>query len=121
MESEQIIQQLTDKVEKSGNVKALFGDPIREGGITLIPVANIKIRGGGGGGKGEIEGKENGKGFGMGMITVANPLGFIEIKDGEAKFNQIIDMTKVAIAIIFAGFFAVILMMKKMHHMNHKM
>ena len=98
MNAKEIIQEITDKVQKNSNVKVLFGDPIKEKDITVIPVATICLRGGGGGGFGEDSDKKKGGGMGLGLQLITRPVGFIEIKNGETKFVEIIDRTKIILA-----------------------
>ena len=98
MNAKEIIQEITEKVQKNANVKVVFGDPIKDKETTIIPVATICIRGGGGGGFGEgIDKKDNSKGGGMGLgvQVITRPVGYIEIKNGNSNFVEIIDRTKI--------------------------
>jgi uncharacterized spore protein YtfJ len=60
-------------------VKKVFGDPVEQDGVTVIPVA--KVAGGGGGGE-DTEGNGGG-GFGL----AAMPAGAYVIKDGEVTWK----------------------------------
>ncbi len=67
---------------------AVYGDPIERGGVTVIPVARIGFGFGGGGGKEDGAGnRRDGSGGGGGASAV--PVGYIEIRDGEAVFKPI--------------------------------
>ncbi|HEX9417226.1 MAG TPA: spore germination protein GerW family protein [Gaiellaceae bacterium] len=64
-------------------VKKVFGDPVEQDGVTVIPVAKI---GGGGGGGGDTEGNGGG-GFGL----AAKPAGAYVIKDGEVSWEPAVN------------------------------
>ena len=74
-------------VEKLGAVaraETVFSEPVNREGITVIPVA--KARWGFGGGLGHRK-DEDGAGGGGGVQVT--PVGFIEIKNGQAEFRPI--------------------------------
>jgi len=124
------IKESIAEIEKKGDVKAVFGEPIKEGGITIIPVASIAISGGGGAGshdgdKDKPEGwmnKMKGKGFGLGYMKKARPVGFIKIQDNKVKFEPIADWQKiltVALPILGLGMILMMKMMIKMKMKHH--
>ena len=111
MSPEEIISTITDRVKDTANVKVVFGEPVTAAGVTIIPVATVKVAGGGGGGGG---GKGRGKlpaenaealetGMGLGLQVSAKPLGYIEVKDGAARLVPIVDVTKVAVVGLVAA------------------
>ena len=67
-------------------VRRVYGEPIQEDGLTIIPAANVM---GGGGGGGDTEGN-GGAGFGV----RAQPAGAWVIKDGEAKWKPALDLNR---------------------------
>jgi uncharacterized spore protein YtfJ len=80
-------QFMTTMAEKLGAVaraSTVFSEPIEREGITVIPVA--KARWGFGGGAGHRK-DEDGAGGGGGVQVT--PVGFIEIKNGQAEFRPI--------------------------------
>ena len=108
MSPEEIISTITDRVKDTANVKVVFGEPVTAAGVTIIPVATVKVAGGGGGGKGR--GKlpaENAEaletGMGLGLQVSAKPLGYIEVKNGAARLVPIVDVTKVAVVGLVAA------------------
>ena len=110
MSPEEIINTITERVKDTANVRVVFGDPIESAGVTVIPVASVKIAGGGGGGKGHsamglpLEGEEQVEGgIGLGAQITAKPLGYIEVANGSAKLIPIIDVTKIAVGAMVAG------------------
>ncbi|MEK6207574.1 MAG: sporulation protein [Chloroflexota bacterium] len=67
-------------------VRRVYGDPIQEDGLTIIPAANVM---GGGGGGGDTDGN-GGVGFGV----RAKPAGAWVIKDGEARWRPAFDLNR---------------------------
>ncbi len=116
MEIKKLIAEIKENIEKTANVKSIFGDVKKVDNVSIIPVASVRFQGGGGGGFGEMEAKKkekpepleepetekegvkkgkSGKGGGLGIKVDASPVGYIEIKDDNAKFVDILDKTKI--------------------------
>ena len=110
----ELIQQVTDKIERFAHVKVCFGEPVTLGQQTIIPVASVRIGGGGGGGMGtgiqpaeQVEGAEEGEveeqttckgtGGGGGLGMQVKPVGYIEETDGAVRFRPILDGKMIAI------------------------
>lgn len=116
------IKEIMADVEKHNNVKATFGEPIREKDAVLIPVAAVYMRGGGGGGRGEADQAAEdgakrpawgrGKGIGIGYSRQIRPMGYIEIRDGKACFKPVVDMGRLAALATIAGTLGFIFMAK---------
>ena len=81
------LDRLSERIEDTMGVKAVFGQPIERDGTIVVPVAKARwgIGGGQGPGAGEAP-KRPGGGGGGGTIS---PLGFIELTEGYAKFRPI--------------------------------
>jgi uncharacterized spore protein YtfJ len=79
-----LIRRLAKRVGGKANAKAVFGDVVERDGVSVIPVARAIWGVGGGGG---ISAGEEGTGGGGGSFV--QPIGFIEVRDGEAKFKPI--------------------------------
>jgi uncharacterized spore protein YtfJ len=121
MDIHKILKEVSDNIEKTANVKTVFGDPIQVGGRTIIPVATVSVSGGGGGGFGREEGakgKGRGRGLGSGkgplgigggagLHVESKPVGYIEITAEGAKFVPTPDSTKIAMRGIINGIVAV--------------
>lgn len=134
-ELNQTIKELIAEIEKKGDVKAVFGEPIKEGGITIIPVASVYMSGGGAGGMQDgdkdkpesMMSKMKGKGFGLGYMKKARPVGYIKIQADEVKFEPIKDWQKMAaMTLPIFGIGAILMLkmmfiMKKKHHHCQKM
>lgn len=107
MDVKDIISSVTERVKETANVRVVFGDPLQAGELTLIPVACVKVAGGGGSGSNKSNADsgekdyglagDSGSGIGLGLQVVATPIGYIEIKGGEARFVDIIDKNKLAL------------------------
>lgn len=106
MNSSELIASIKNTIENTTNIKTVFGEPYSVAKDTLIiPVSSIKVAGGGGGGSGtgkrnDSESAEevgNGSGVGLGLKITTMPLGYIEVKDGMARFITITDTTKIVL------------------------
>lgn len=65
------------------SVKKVFGDPVEQDGVTVVPAAAVR---GGGGGGGDTEGN-GGTCFGL----TASPVGAYVIKDGEVEWKPAVN------------------------------
>lgn len=103
------VSSLASRIGMRASASAVFGDAVTRDEVTVIPVA--KVRWGFGGGAGSDGGRdkdgnratEEGSGGGGGVM--ASPLGYIEIRDGEAVFRRIKDVSAY-VPIILASTFA---------------
>ena len=66
-----------------------YGEPVRTGDRTVIPVARVRIAGGGGWGSAAVQ--EEGSGGGGGGFVDAHPLGFVEIGPEGTRYVEIPD------------------------------
>lgn len=87
----EVIERLAEKLGSKASVSAVFGDPVDREGITIIPVARVGFSFGGGAGNGGRQSEIAQGGGGGGGLSVAAPVGYIEIKDGSAAFTPIRD------------------------------
>jgi uncharacterized spore protein YtfJ len=90
MNPESLLQGARDAV----SVRRVFGDPVEQDGVTLIPVARV-MGGGGGGGDNDDNG---GGGFGIN----ARPAGVYVIKEGQVSWRPAIDPIRVALVAVLA-------------------
>jgi uncharacterized spore protein YtfJ len=81
------VDELIAGARNAISVKRVFGDPVEEDGVTLIPAAAVR---GGGGGGGATEGN-GGTGFGL----TASPVGAYVIKDGEASWQPAVNPNRI--------------------------
>ncbi|MEU2110149.1 spore germination protein GerW family protein [Streptomyces sp. NPDC019507] len=79
---------MSDKLGAWASVRAVYGEPVTSGGVTVIPVAEIAYGFGGGVGR-DTTAAKNGEGGGGGGGAAARPRGFIVIKDGTAAYKPV--------------------------------
>lgn len=110
MEANDIVAAITERVRDTANVNVVFGETVETAsGISIIPVASVKVSGGGGGSRGHSRRRledaeaEIGNGMGLGLMVAAQPLGYIEIKDDGARFVPTPDVTKIAVVGLMAS------------------
>jgi uncharacterized spore protein YtfJ len=77
----------TGLADRLGGARLCYGDPIRDGVRTVVPVARVRAAGGGGWGRDETSG---GGGGGGGRLD-ARPIGFIEVGPDGTRFEAIHD------------------------------
>jgi uncharacterized spore protein YtfJ len=101
--------EANDEMLKTLNVNAVFGKPVKEGDVTVIPVAFVRYGFGYGSGfgrgpMGSAEGGEEpkptgvGGGSGAGGMGRSSPLGFIRIEPGGVRFEPIMNLTPISLA-----------------------
>jgi uncharacterized spore protein YtfJ len=88
-------------------VQRVFGEPIHENGVTLIPAA--VVRGGGGGGEGEGNSSQP-AGSGGGFGVFARPVGAYRIKGDDVEWVPAADTTRVLLAAEFIVVVALLVM-----------
>lgn len=85
---DRFLDRLAERIGGRASVKAVFGEPIERGDLTVVPVARVRWGFGGGSGSSEAEAKASGSGGGGGVA--ADAIGYIEIRSGEATFRRIV-------------------------------
>lgn len=88
------VDSLMNRVGARATARAAFGEAVERDGVTVIPVARVRWMFGGGAGSGANEDgdeSDQGQGAGGGGAVSAAPLGYIEIRDGQAVFHRIDD------------------------------
>ena len=84
------LEQLYDKIEGTANAAVAFAAPQKHDGLMIIPVANVGWRfGSGTGTRRQKEQGEAQRGMGVGGAMSVSPVGFIEVKEGTARFQPI--------------------------------
>jgi len=79
------LQELAALIRGRASVSAVFGEPVETSGGTIIPVARVRFLVGGGLGRGD----DLGEGGGGGGGAIAEPIGYIQIKNGTATYRPI--------------------------------
>jgi uncharacterized spore protein YtfJ len=76
----------------------VFGEPVTQDGIILLPVAKVAGGGGGGGGTGPTRsGSPEASGSGGGFGTSAKGLGVFVLKEGKVSWHPAIDVNRVVL------------------------
>ena len=103
------IEKMVDEL----GVDIVFGEPIREGDVTVVPVAEVRFTFGYGYGSGRGRGEETegtpstgeeGSGGGSGAGGRASAKGYVRISADGVRFEPVLDVTRLALAgIAFAA------------------
>lgn len=93
-----LLKGLAERIGATARASAVFGEPVAREQVTVIPVAKATWGMGGGGGTHEGEG---GSGGGGGMSVV--PLGYIEVRDGDAAYRPLRDPLRTAVVVVAAA------------------
>jgi hypothetical protein len=91
-------ENLAERVGATARASAAFGDAVEGQGVTVIPVARAKWGFGGGSG-----GRNGEQGAGGGGGTSVSPVGYIELRAGEARFRRIHKRSQIAAAVVACG------------------
>ena len=93
-------EKLAEKLGATARAAHVFGEAVERDDVTVIPVAKARWGLGGGGGKKGLASRSEGMGGGGGVIV--EPVGFIELRAGEARYRPIFD-PKWRIGAVIAG------------------
>jgi uncharacterized spore protein YtfJ len=104
------IMELIERSKDAATVERVFGEPIRQGDLIVIPVAKVRHGWGGGqgwGSEGAKDGQDEslkngggeaaGGGGGGGLGFAATPAGVIVIKDGEVRWQPVVDVNRIVL------------------------
>lgn len=98
---EPLLRELAGKLASTGRAEMIFGTAVERDGVTVIPVGKVKWGIGGGGGG--LRRLRLGEGFGAGGGVTVEPIGFIEIGGGEARFRSLRDERRVYLGLAVAA------------------
>jgi uncharacterized spore protein YtfJ len=85
--TDELLSMLAERVGARFAASTVFGEPVRDGGITVIPVATVRFGLGAGAGSDPAKGQD-GEGGGAGGSSA--PAGYIELKDGRSRFVPVV-------------------------------
>ena len=88
--------KLVQSLGGAASAQAVFGAAVEKDGVTIVPVARVRYGVGSGGGRGpgrkkRREGDPDQVGYGQGGGVQAAPVGYIELRDGQASYKRIAD------------------------------
>jgi uncharacterized spore protein YtfJ len=86
--ADELLRRIGDTVGDKVKASTVFGEPVEREGVTVIPVARARFGFGGGGGAGRHE-DEEGSGGGGGGGALVSPVGYIELREGTARYKRI--------------------------------
>ena len=87
--ADRLIERLAELIGAKAGVRTVFGEPVQQGGVTVIPVARVRWGFGGGGGRSEAAADGPASGSGGGGGVAADPIGYVEIGSDGATFRPI--------------------------------
>jgi uncharacterized spore protein YtfJ len=90
---DRLVERLATRTGATVRASTVFGKPVKQGGVKVIPVARARWVFGGGSGTGP-----EGSGGGGGGAGAMRPIGYIEVRSDGAEFKQIRDRRWIALA-----------------------
>ncbi|WP_002621485.1 spore germination protein GerW family protein [Cystobacter fuscus] len=105
------VNEVIDRARDSFSVRRVFGEPIQQGEVTLVPAAWVRGGGGGGGGEGPAtEGaqaeEKTAKGYGLGVGLNARPAGAFIVRNGKVQWMPAVDVNRIVLgAQVLVGLF----------------
>jgi uncharacterized spore protein YtfJ len=94
------VGDIVDQARDAITVRRVFGDPVQQDGVTVIPAAAVRGGAGGGGGSDPSQGQGGGGGYGL----MARPVGAFVIRGGDVEWRPATDPGRLAMAgLVVAG------------------
>jgi uncharacterized spore protein YtfJ len=103
--ADELIATLADRLGAHFGVSSVFGEPVQRDGVTVIPVATVRVGFGGGTGSDPAKQQEGEGAGGGGSMTAA---GYIELKDGRSRFVPIVRPERM-VALAFLAMLAILM------------
>jgi uncharacterized spore protein YtfJ len=91
-----VLETIRDAID-SANAGKVFGQPIVQGDVLLLPVATVHGGGGGGSGTGPQADGHDAGGAGGGLGVTAKPAGLFIIKDGKVSWRPAVDVNRIVL------------------------
>lgn len=88
-----VLETVKEMVQNT-TAEKVYGTPITQEGITVLPVAKVSGGGGGGSGTGPGEDGQEAGGTGGGLGLTAKPLGVFVMRDGKVSWRPAVDVNK---------------------------
>lgn len=108
--ADRLLERMAELVGAKATVGAVFGEPIRHGDLTVVPVARVRWGFGGGSGRADDTATGAASGSGGGGGIAADPLGYLEIAAGEVAFRPIREPYPSPVFLLAAGVTAAIVL-----------
>ena len=120
MDIQELFRSVSERVQSSASVKAVYGEPIMAEGKTIVPVARVRYGFGAGGGSraGEASAEEGEErqdtgGGGGGGVDVT-PVGFIELTSEKTRYVSFEDRSKIIRAVFLGALVGMFLLRKRL-------
>ena len=88
-----VLDTIREMVQNT-TAEKVYGSPITQEGVTVLPVAKVSGGGGGGSGTGPGQDGQEAGGTGGGLGLTAKPLGVFVIQDGRVSWRPAVDVNK---------------------------
>jgi uncharacterized spore protein YtfJ len=106
-----VLEQLNRKMESIADAAVAFAPPQKHGDLTVIPVAKVRSGFGSGFGAGRPKGQESMQGgVGVGGTLSVTPVGYIEVKEGMARFRPIFTPDAIVKMQVVGGLLALLIL-----------
>lgn len=92
-----VSQQIIERLRPMMTAERVFGPPVVQDGVTIIPAALIRAGGGGGSGGGG-DGESSGSGEGGGFGATARPVGAYVVENGTVTWRPAFDANRFVLA-----------------------
>jgi uncharacterized spore protein YtfJ len=102
-----LLSLLAERVPARLGATAVYGAPVEQDGVTVVPIATARFGFGAGGGSDAGEGQQ-GEGGGAGGMTT--PVGYIELKEGRSRFVPIVHPARMLALICGTALAAMVLL-----------
>ena len=86
-----------DRMVDNARAAMVFGEPITQDGVTVIPVARVNTKGGGGGGTGPAQNGQTQRGRGGGFGLSARPVGVFVLRNGTVAWRPSVDINRIIV------------------------
>lgn len=98
----EVIGQARDTI----TARRVFGEPVQQNGVTVIPAAAVRGGAGGGGGGGKDQSEAEGGGVGYGVM--ARPVGAFVIRGDDVEWRPATDSGRLAMARLVVAALAIL-------------
>ena len=108
--ADRFLELLAERVGARAGVHAVFGEPIEQGDLTIVPVARVRWGFGGGHGSADDATSGSGSGSGGGGGVSADPIGYIQLTPDGATFERIGETSPSPMLVLAAGLAAAMIL-----------
>lgn len=116
------VPEVLNRANDAMTVRRVYGEPVERDGVVVIPAAAVQGGGGGGSGGGTDGRPEggHGEGAGAGWGARAHPVGAWVIRDGDARWEPAIDVSRVIVGAQVVAVLALLTLRTWMRHRRRR-